>query len=377
MPRRKRRRAWGSIDPVKPNAKYILRWYENTPHGRVRRCETFYGTYKQADLRLSQIRLEHAEDAPCATVGQAYTLWYLPSITRRMESSDLSEGSFKQYTRIWDSVVSPRWRGVPLDSVRPLDVQEWLSAQKRGNAQAALSVLRSIGALAERYEVAPNRFAIKYELPPSENARRKGVLTLDQADAMFHRLHGARCEPAFILACFGSCRSGESLGARVDEVSSFEVDGLVFATVPITRRMEHSGCLPVESLKTPESRRTVCVPPPYPERLLDIAHSLARDRIEWLAHRGDGLPMNRGQLAHAWAAESGNPVPFQNLRNSWRTFAQLEWGVGSDTLELLMGHKLPGTTGAHYMRPKGDTLAHRFAEDFATRFSKLGKVRQN
>ena len=87
--------------------------------------------------------------------------------------------------------------------------------------------------------------------------------------------------------------------------------------------------------------------------------------------------MNRGQLAHAWAAESGNPVPFQNLRNSWRTFAQLEWGIGSDTLELLMGHKLPGTTGAHYMRPKGDTLARRFAEEFAARFSELGKVRQN
>ena len=42
-----------------------------------------------------------------------------------------------------------------------------------------------------------------------------------------------------------------------------------------------------------------------------------------------------------------------------------------------MGHKLPGTTGAHYMRPKGDTLAHRFAKDFASRFLELGKVRQN
>lgn len=377
MPRRSRRRAWGSIDSVIPNKKYVLRWMENTPEGRRRRCETFYGTYKEADLRMSQLRLEHAEDAPCATVGQAYAAWYLPSITRRMESGDLSEGSFRQYTRIWDSVIAPRWDGVPLDSVRPLDVQEWLTSQKRGNAQVALSVLRSVGAFAERYEVAPNRFAIKYELPTNGNSRRKGVLTLDQADAMFHRLHGARCEPAFILACFGSCRSGESLGARVDEVSSFEVRGLVFATVPITRRMEHSGYLPIESLKTPESRRTVCVPPPYSERLLDIADGLARDRIEWLAHRGDGLPMNRGTLAHAWSAESGNPIPFQNLRNSWRTLAQLEWGIGSDTLELLMGHKLPGTTGAHYMRPKGDTLAHRFAEDFASHFLELGKVRQN
>lgn len=47
------------------------------------------------------------------------------------------------------------------------------------------------------------------------------------------------------------------------------------------------------------------------------------------------------------------------------------------TLDELAGRKLPGTTGAHYMRPKGDTIAHRFAEEYAARFSELGKVRQN
>ena len=64
MPRKKRRRAWGSIDPVKPNAKYVLRWMENTPEGRRRRCETFYGTYREADLRLAQIRVERAAARP-------------------------------------------------------------------------------------------------------------------------------------------------------------------------------------------------------------------------------------------------------------------------------------------------------------------------
>ena len=376
MTRKSRRRAWGSIDPVKPGRKYVLRWHENTPQGRVRRCETFYGTYKEADLRLSQLRLERTDDAPCPTVGQAYASWYLPSIERRVESGELSKGSFEQYVRTWESVISPRWGGVPLDSVRPLDVQEWLSSQKRGNASTGLSVLRAIGSLAERYEVAPNRFAARYEMPPRSGERRKGVLTLDQADGVFSKLRGAKCEAAFVLACFGSCRSGESLGVRVREVESFELRGLTFATAPIQRRMGHDGCEPIESLKTPDSRRTVCVPPPYSERLLDIARSLDGEGIEWLAHRGDGLPMNRAALVHAWAVESGDPVPFQNLRASWRTLAQLEWGIDPSTLELLMGHKLPGVSGAHYIRPAGDTLARAFAADFASHFFEIGKVRQ-
>ena len=85
------------------------------------------------------------------------------------------------------------------------------------------------------------------------------------------------------------------------------------------------------------------------------------------------MPLKHSALREAWIKESGDPIPFQNLRNSWRTFAQLEWGVSADTLELLMGHKLPGTTGAHYMRPTGDVLARRFAEEFADHYETLRK----
>lgn len=373
MPRRSRRRAWGSISVAVPNKKYVLRWHENTPQGRKRRCETFYGTYREADMRLAQIRVEHKDDKPVPTIGEAYTSWYLPSAEARRDAGKLASTSFKRYTGVWASVIAPRWSDVPLDSVRPIDVQSWLSEQTHSNAVAALSVLRQIADFAERYEVADNKFAKAYAMPEIIEKRRKGVLTLEDANKMLEKLHGARCEAPFILSCFGSCRTGESLGTRVDEIGSFEVGGLTFATVPIARMMEFKGDLPVERLKTPESNRVVCVPPPYSVRLLEISEERKRAHIEWLAARRDGMPLKRNALREAWIKESGDPIPFQNLRNSWRTFAQLEWGVSSDTLELLMGHKLPGTTGTHYMRPTGDVLARRFAEEFADHYGALRK----
>lgn len=65
-------------------------------------------------------------------------------------------------------------------------------------------------------------------------------------------------------------------------------------------------------------------------------------------------------------------IPFANLRNSWRTFAQFEWGVGYDTLELLMGHKLPGVTGQHYLRPSTEQLAEDFAAAYVKKQAHLG-----
>ena len=373
MPRRSRRRAWGSIDSVIPNKKYVLRWMENTPEGRRRRCETFYGTYREADLRLAQIRIERAADKPVPTIGEAYKTWYLPSAEARRDAGNLASTSFKQYTRIWASVIAPRWSDIPLDSVRPIDVQNWLSEQTHSNAVVSLTLLRQIAAFAERYEVADNKFAKPYVMPEKTKKRRRGVLTLEDANKMLKKLHGARCEAAFILSCFGSCRTGESLGTRVDEIGSFEVGGLTFATVPIVRMMELKGDFPVERLKTPESNRVVCVPPPYSARLLEISEERKRAHIDWFAARRDGMPLKHSALREAWIKESGDPIPFQNLRNSWRTFAQLEWGVSADTLELLMGHKLPGTTGEHYMRPTGDVLARRFAEEFADHYETLRK----
>ena len=67
--------------------------------------------------------------------------------------------------------------------------------------------------------------------------------------------------------------------------------------------------------------------------------------------------MNKSALCYLWRSEvGGDAIPFANLRTSWRTFAKYDWGLDSETLEILMGHKLDGISGEHYIRPKVENL---------------------
>lgn len=127
----------------------------------------------------------------------------------------------------------------------------------------------------------------------------------------------------FIMACFGSCRSSESLGVRTDEVMSFAAGSTTLATVDLVRQMEQAGIEPTADsvLKTRKSIRTVVVLPDAAGRLLEMAGERRAAGSEWLADRGDGLPMNRGMCNHSWKkwceAEGVEHIPWSNLRKSW------------------------------------------------------------
>ncbi len=356
--RKRRRRAWGSITEAEPGRKYVIRWVENTPEGRRRRSHTFRGTYAEACLWLDRKHVECADagDRPVPTVGAAYEMWYRPWLDRRVAEGKAKAGTRRAYSSAWDHAVEPRWGKVPVDSVQPIDVQEWLLGLPSGTAVHAVAVLRRILDFAVQYElVGSNKMRLKYEMPTRKaRSRVRDVYGIGQARVLFSALRGSDVEAPFILSCFGGARTGESIGVRCSEVGRAESHGIVLATVPIVRRMGGSGCLPLPDgdLKTPQSERTLVIPEPYGTRLIGIAEERAAGGFEWLADRGDGLPPNKGMLTRSWRREVGDgAIPFSNLRNSWRTFAQYDWHIDPDTLEILMGHVIPTVTGRHYLRP--------------------------
>lgn len=368
MPRRRKRRKWGSIRS-ESRYKHIIRWVENTPNGRVRRCYTFHGSEAEAQLWLDRkhVELADAGDKPVPTVGDAYRMWWRPWAESRTESGSMAESTLKEYERKWEAFAEGRWGSVPLDSIRPLDVQEWLDGLTKGNAETTMKVLKKVVDFAVKYEVVDsNKFRIGYDLPQAARKRDASVLALAQAESLFRDMKGAVSEPAFIAACFGGARTGEALGLS-SSLSVVTARGVSFACADVERTVGSANGEVSERLKTRSSRRKILVPFPYGERLLEIAEG----REEWLCDFGDGTPMGKAFLGRMWRREGG-PVPFSNLRNSWRTFAEFEWGVGHETLEILMGHALPGVTGRHYLRPDVQALAESFAEAYS---SHLGKVR--
>ena len=124
--------------------------------------------------------------------------------------------------------------------------------------------------------------------------------------------------------------------------------------------MQQSGTEPVGALKTAKSARTVVILPQAADRLVEIAASRAADGREWLSDRGDGLPMNRSICNDRWrklcAARGIEHIPWSNLRNSWRTIAEVELRLPWDLIEMLMGHALPGVSGRHYIRPTAEQV---------------------
>lgn len=366
MPRKQRRRTWGSITTV-TRGKHVLRWVENTPEGRKRRSRTFYGTYKEASAELARIRVRVGDDAPVPTLGEVYSMWWKPSIDERLAAGSLAPNTHANYARSWARSCAPKWANTPVDSVRPLDVQKWLDGMTYGNASIGMVVMKQLADVAVKYEVADaNKFKLGYTMPThKERPRSKDVYCLDEAASMLDRLRGSRIEAAYILAAFGSCRTGEALAVRVPQVRAVESHGIALAVATVddqmTDALELSG-----RTKTAQSARAVVIPPPYSTRLLEIADERRAFGTEWLCDKGDGTPMGKKALHAEWTKLAGSDrIPFANLRNSWRTFAQAEWGMDYDLLEVLMGHVLPGVTGRHYLRMSEVQIVEQFAATYS------------
>lgn len=88
MPRKARRRAWGSVTEMTRGKKYVLRWVENTPSGRKRRSRTVYGTYREACNELAKIQATRCDERVMPTVGQLYEARYLPWLERKYDGSE-------------------------------------------------------------------------------------------------------------------------------------------------------------------------------------------------------------------------------------------------------------------------------------------------
>lgn len=367
MTRKQRRRAWGSITEAKRGKKYILRWQENTPCGRKRKTKTVYGTYREACVELDRIHVERADDKPVPTIAQAYGTWLEPTMAAQVAAGTLAPNTRSLVTRSWANYVGPTWGSMPVDQLRPVHLQEWLLTLPAATADTALLTLRKIYGTVSGFVVLPiDPFAatVKYTMPTRKTRERsKRLYTLAEAKDILGRLHGTSLEAPFIMACFGSCRSGESLGIRTDEVLPFAAESTTLATVDLVRQMEQAGIEPTADgvLKTRKSIRTVVVLPDAAGRLLEIAGERRAAGSEWLADRGDGLPMNRGMCNHRWkkwcAAEGIEHIPWSNLRNSWRTICEMELHMPWDLMEMLMGHSLPGVSGRHYIRPSREQVA--------------------
>lgn len=364
---------WGSVTEVERGRRYRLRYWAETPEGYRRVSETVRGTRRQATDLLAQRRVEHSADAPCPTVRYAYERWWLPRAEGRLASGDLARSTFDNYATRWRRDVGPRFGDVPCDGVRPIDVQRWLDPMTQKPAVDSLALLRQVLDLAATYDVVGENVARRrYAMPRRHEDRKDGAYALAELDAIARAARGMRSEAAVILMCFGSCRTGESLGVRPSEVAPARSHGLVLATARIVRQVNSDASLsPDGVLKNPQSVRTVVVPPPWAARLLVLAGEAAARGDAWLCDDGCHRPLSQNRMRAEWsAAVAAAGLPARQpraARRSWETYMRWDMRVERSMVEQMMGHALPGVTGAHYDRPDAARFVDVVAEAFAAR----------
>ena len=363
MTRKRRTRGrshWGSNDPAGRGRRRLRFWADlHDGRGYMRHSMTIRGTAGDGWLMLDKLHIKHGSDTVSPTVAQAFEAWWLPDAQDRLEAGELSKNTYANRISRWRCHVEPRWGDVCVGDVKPLDVQEWLKVLTATMAGESLAILRQILDFCVRYEIIErNPASGSFRMPrKAERSHSKDVYTLDEMVAALDAVKGTVAYIPAIMSGIGSCRVGESLGARVDlgEVRREEVNGMVVAVVDVVRQVDANGrALPDHQLKTSTSERPVIIPEPWS---LDVL----AEPGPWLCDRGIGEPVSQRVVAKNWKRALGGagiePIPFRNLRNSWRTYMRWELGVAEDMLEAMMGHAGRNVGEMHYDRPRWEAFA--------------------
>lgn len=361
MPRkrgRKSRSAWGSNDDAGAGRRRLRYWADlHDGRGYTRHSKTIVGTKTDGDLELARLRVEHDRDRPTPTVGQVYDRWWLPELVDRHGSGELSRSALVNYQSRWRKHVAPRWADVQATDVKPYDIQAWLldGGMTAEMAKASLRVLRSVLDMAVRYEVADrNAASARYRMPRCvERVHSKEVYTVSEMVSALEAVRGTAAYVPAIMCGLASCRVGESLGPLRSEVRKAEANGMTLAVVDLVRQVDRYGHV-LEDLKTPQSARPVVVPEPWSLDVLSVG-------TEWLCDNGCMRPLSQTTVNSVWrdalASAGIRPIPFRNLRSSWRTFMRWELGVAEDMLESMMGHVGRNVGEQHYDRPRWEVYA--------------------
>lgn len=356
----KRRSSWGSNEDAGRGRRRIRYWADlHDGKGYRRVSETIEGSRRDGDEALARRRVQHSADAPVPTLTQAYELWWLPEARGRVERGEMAKVTLANYESRWRRHVRPAFGDRPLTGVRPLEVQDWLLGMTAPMASISLSLMEQVYRKAVMYGACEaNPAALGYRMPMAKGERSKDVYTLAEMAAALSAVRGTCAYVPAVLCGVGSARVGESLGAiAAEDVRSAESHGMGLAVVDVRRQVDRYGHV-VDRLKTAQSARPLVIPEPWSADVLAVG-------TRWLCDQGDGTPVSQLTVGRVWKetleAAGIEPIPFRNLRNSWRTISRWELGIPEDMCERMMGHAGRNVGERHYDRPDADRFVDAVA----------------
>lgn len=362
------RSSFGSNTAYTKGKRRIRYWADKHDGRGYRRCsEIVKGTKRDADKVLALRQIEHGKDKPTPTLSQCYELYYLPWLELRYKNESISRNTYKNIKSRWDAHIAPKLGSMLITDIRPSIVQQFILTVPAGVASKTLGILHQIFDRTLFNDVEVPNIKMKYELPPHTKTKAgTGSYTLDELRQIWNVLYNTDIEVPFLLQAFGSCRVGESLGVKVEEVEYDTTNKC--AVIEIQRQLENRSAIPTDGkLKTPQSHRYIVLCGKVGERIRNIAALRAEAGFVWLC--GQETPITQWTYLRKFkklvSSASLPAYPPTTLRPSWQTIAKYTLKIEPNVIERLMGHLAQGVTGQHYDRPKKEHYVSAVVEAYA------------
>lgn len=368
MARRKTRAQWGSIAYDSRKKVGVIRyWASLDERGYARHCKTVHGSRADVEEERARLLLLHGKDAPCPTVDEMYVRMYEPALLEAFANGDVVETTVVKNRSNYRRHVKPTWGDVPIDQVRPLGVQKWLNGMGYTPANATLPVFRKIMTYGVRYGyIDSNPLNEEYDMPSKSTVSKRddGIWDAETLPDVWRVFWGSWLEASVILQGFGSCRFGESLAVKGTDVIDLSTHGVVIAGAVIDSQVDNRR-VDVTRTKTQDSVR-VAVVAGYPAiRLLHLAEVT---NGSYITNDGFGKVVSQTRVRRTFNDMlKGSDVEYhlmKNLRKSWQTIARWKLRMPPEFTEPMMGHRMPGVTGAHYDRPSAEMFAEVLADHY-------------
>lgn len=265
----------------------------------------------------------------------------------------VSVGTYENtYRSLLEGHIIPYFRGADLDSIRPVDVQEYF-AGKTGCSQDRLDHMRSI--LYAVFEAAVEndlcrRNPVRLPKVKSTREKRKPVILTDEQIAAVQE----QCQlPEIRLMLDTGLRRGELLGLMW---SDYDADA---QTLAVNRSIALEGTDVVVHPPKWDSYRVL----PLSDAAVQLLDSLPRSELYIFPRRGGG-PQN----PHAWSEkfsrhfrrmhEADPAIPIALPHDMRRTYGTMLRRRGADiyTIQKLLGHKDIKVTSEIYVANELDVL---------------------
>jgi integrase len=340
------------------DGRWVAATYARTNEGTEKRVHLYGGTHAEVREKLTALMRELDQGATVPvqnpTVAEYLRHW-LADVVRPGRAPKTYQGYELAVRRYLEPALGRRQlRRLTVADVRRLLDQLVARGLGPRMVQFVHAVLRNALENAVREELLARNVARLVQMRSPRYEVGRG-LSVAQARALLQAARGDRFAALYVLAVYLGLRRGELLGLRWRDV---DLDKGRLEVVQTLQRVD--GELRFLPPKTRHSRRTIPLPPPCMEALVQHRRRQARERLaagsDW---REQGLvfattvgtPFEPDNLRRSWSrirAVTGDPpARFHDLRHTCVTLL-LEAGVPPHVVREIVGHSAIDVTMTIY-----------------------------